>query len=200
MTSPRRRVAKTAIAADPDPSPGREIAPADFTPAPRRERQDGWTAHRQRIFIQALAETGSVTAAAAEAGITPRSAYRLRTHPDACAFAAAWDRALGVATGQLVALAFDRAVNGALRQKWRNGELVSETRAPSDRMLTFLLKQFDRKRFGPYRWIDAFANRTAELALRNLPGELDALADFDAFPPTTIDGWPDLRHAPDAGI
>jgi hypothetical protein len=34
----------------------------DFAPVPRKYRFDGWTAERQRAFIAALAETGSVRA------------------------------------------------------------------------------------------------------------------------------------------
>lgn len=173
---------------------------SDFIPAPRRERHDGWTAERQRTFIRALAETGSVTAAAAEAGVTPRSAYRLRIHPDARAFTAAWDRALRVATGHLVALAFERAVNGVPRQKWKDGELVEETRVPSERMLTFLLTRLDRRRFGPCDAEHANVDHAVHHANKHLPGELDALADIDAVAPTLIATWPDLRPAPDTGL
>nr|MBA3243033.1 hypothetical protein [Acidobacteriota bacterium] len=67
--------------------------PASFEPAAIRTRQDGWTADRQRNFIAALAETGCVSEACAEVGITARSAYRLREHPLAAAFRAAWDHA-----------------------------------------------------------------------------------------------------------
>ena len=37
----------------------------DFTPVPRKYRHDGWTTERQRAFIAALADTGSVSRAAA---------------------------------------------------------------------------------------------------------------------------------------
>lgn len=173
---------------------------AGYDPVPLRERHDGWTAARQRLFLQALAETGSVTAAAAEAGVTPRSAYRLRAHPHAHAFAAAWDWALNVATGHLVALAFERAINGMTRQKWKDGALVSETRVPSERMLTFLLRQFDRKRFGPYRDVDAWHDHTARQAPAHLPVKMEALTDVDDVQPTLISAWPDLREAPDVGF
>lgn len=67
--------------------------PLTFTPAATRVRHDGWTAERQRTFIAALAETGCVSEACGEVGITPRSAYRLREHPAASGFRAAWDHA-----------------------------------------------------------------------------------------------------------
>lgn len=50
----------------------------DFTPVPRKYRYDGWTAERQRGFIAALAETGSVKAAAERINMSPEGAYFLR--------------------------------------------------------------------------------------------------------------------------
>ena len=42
--------------------------PPQFTPAPTRNRHAGWTAERQRKFIDHLSLTGSVGEAAAIAG------------------------------------------------------------------------------------------------------------------------------------
>lgn len=150
----------------------------EFTPVPVRSRHDGWTTERQRTFIRGLAETGSVTDAARLAGVTPRSAYRLRANPEAKAFAAAWDWALKTAIGSLTAVAFERAIHGAPREKWKDGELVHETRTPSDRMLMFLLKQFDRKNYGPYRWLDAFHDQQVAHAGKKLPTEIDKFVDL----------------------
>ncbi len=69
-------------------------------PAPSRSacteqcRKDGWTPARQLAFLNILARTRSVTRAAAAAGMSRESAYRLRRRPTAALFAAAWDRAL----------------------------------------------------------------------------------------------------------
>ena len=57
-------------------------------------RRDGWTPARQLRFLDVLARTRSVTRAAAAAGMSRESAYRLRNRPSAALFAAAWDRAL----------------------------------------------------------------------------------------------------------
>ena len=57
-------------------------------------RRDGWTAERQLAFLHALARTRSVVRAAAAAGMSRESAYRLRTRPAGALFAAAWDRTL----------------------------------------------------------------------------------------------------------
>ena len=49
-----------------------------FTPAPTRKQNAGWTAERQRKFIEHLALTGSVGEACALVGVASSSAYRLR--------------------------------------------------------------------------------------------------------------------------
>lgn len=65
-----------------------------FMPVPARARRDGWTPERQRVFIAALARTGCVGRAAAAAGMSRESAYRLRRREGAARFAAAWDSIL----------------------------------------------------------------------------------------------------------
>ena len=57
-----------------------------FTPEPSR-KTGGWSAARQRMFIESLAETGSVHLSARSAGLSARSAYALRVRSGA--FAAA---------------------------------------------------------------------------------------------------------------
>ncbi|GAO39851.1 hypothetical protein SCH01S_39_01360 [Sphingomonas changbaiensis NBRC 104936] len=66
---------------------------------PRRNRVDGWTAERQRAFIEALAATGSPRRAAALMGKSSYGAEQLRRAPGAESFAAAWDRAIAMAEG-----------------------------------------------------------------------------------------------------
>jgi hypothetical protein len=61
---------------------------------PEQGRRDGWTPERQLRFLDALARTRSVTRAAAAAGMSRETAYRLRGRRDGALFAAAWDRAL----------------------------------------------------------------------------------------------------------
>ena len=62
--------------------------------ATHRVRRDGWTVERQLTFLGELARTRSVTRGAAMAGMSRKSAYRLRAHRDCVLFAALWDRAL----------------------------------------------------------------------------------------------------------
>lgn len=171
----------------------------DFDPIPVKPRHDGWTAERQRVFIQCLAETGCVSEACAEVGITPRSAYRLRDRPDAKAFRLAWLHAQTQAVTRLTAIAFERAIHGSSEQFFRDGVLVAERRKPSDRLLMFLLKHFDPVSFG---WMEGkpVAPEITDPrwdAIAELPKEVRKLKDVDrdVCPADQISGA-DLIDAP----
>ena len=122
-----------------------------FVPVPVRARCDGWDAERQGRFIGWLAQTGSVSEAAARVGRSRESAYRLRRRADATGFAAAWDAALAGRSGNripawkvtpddLPTLAFE----GAVRVRMHRGRFASVSRQPSDTALLRLLSQYDR--------------------------------------------------------
>ena len=64
-------------------------------------RKDGWTAERQLRFIDTVSRTRSVTKAAAAAGMSRESAYRLRERRDGALFAALWDEALAFRPGEV---------------------------------------------------------------------------------------------------
>jgi len=141
--TPLLPVPHTAAGDPPAPIP-------DFEPVPVRHRADGWTPERQRAFVEQLAETLSVDAAAAAVGMTGRSARELRRRPGAEGFATASDAALrrGLAERGRAAL-IDEAVNGRLVRRYYHGELVSEERVRSPRLLLALLAQADRLFAGP---------------------------------------------------
>lgn len=131
---------------DPLDSPDNVASPADAPSSenalvPVRHRDDGWTPARQRAFLEALADTGSVTAAAQAVGMTTVSAHRLRRRADARAFDAAWEAALERAIQLLFPAALDRAINGTVRQRWYHGEMIAEERVYSDRLLLRLLER-----------------------------------------------------------
>lgn len=155
---------------------GAEAVP--FTPQPSR-RIVGWSAVRQRMFIEALAETGSIHLSAKAAGLSARSAYALRVR--SAHFAAAWDAAQQLAVGRLSALAFDRAIHGRIDQYYRDGELVGEKRVPSDRLLMWLLSRLDPRRFAfPWeRGKDDASDPQAD-AQQAFPAMLLALSDTPA--------------------
>ncbi|WP_426163799.1 hypothetical protein [Sandarakinorhabdus sp. DWP1-3-1] len=116
-----------------------------FLPVPVQNRADGWTPEKQWKFVEALAQSASLTQAARAVRMSVRSAHRLRQHPQAAAFRAAWDAALGQAWGLLEQVALDRAVNGERETIERDGFLVAERRKPcSDRLLIHLLAAHER--------------------------------------------------------
>ena len=125
-------------------------APAlpDFTPAPTRKRNAGWTAERQRIFIERVALTGNVGEACALAGLSSSSFYRLCQKAGADSFVKAWNAARVLAATRGSAIAWDRAVNGRVERFYKDGELVMERRIPSDYLLTWLLSRLDPLTFG----------------------------------------------------
>jgi len=171
--------------AHPGPAPADRVTPDPiaFTPVVRSPRRDGWTAARQRAFIAALAETGCVSEACAEVGITPRSAYRLREHPAAAAFRTAWGHAASMATARLSSIAFERAVHGSVERVYRNGELVEERVKPSDKLLMWLLSHHDPSAYGflarPQKEAPDASFYALQHARRELPAHLANLADVD---------------------
>ena len=65
------------------------------SPKPRASiRKDGWAAERQLRFLDTLFRTRSVSKAAAAAGLSRESAYRLRERREGALFALLWDRAI----------------------------------------------------------------------------------------------------------
>lgn len=151
-----------------------------------RHRIDGWTAERQRTFLAALADTGCVSVAAAAADITPRSCYRLRRHPQAAAFAKAWDEALLIATGRLAAIAFERAIVGTPREIWRGGKLIAEMSVPSDKMMMFLLQHLLPRTYGQRGPGDGSVEAHIARARAELPATLGTLADIDDESPEAL--------------
>lgn len=131
-----------------DRTPTRPIVP-DFTPVPRKHRHDGWTAERQRAFIDALAETGSVKHACARINMSAEGAYYLRRRPDAESFRRAWEAALNHGVQRLADIAIDRAIEGVVIPIYHRGEQVGERRWHDNRLLMFILRHHMPARYGP---------------------------------------------------
>ena len=113
----------------------------EFVPVPTRKHRVGWTAERQRTFIERLAVTGDVGEACALAGLSSSSFYRLCNKAGADSFVAACRAAKVLASTRGSAIAWDRAINGRVERFYKDGELVMERRIPSDYLLTWLLSQ-----------------------------------------------------------
>lgn len=125
-----------------------ELPIPDFTPVPRRYRYDGWTPERQRAFIAALAETGSVKAACRRINMSQEGAYYLRRQPGAESLRAAWQAALDHGVQTLTDIAIDRAIEGVSVPVFWRGEQVGEKRWYNDRLLMFILKHHLPARYG----------------------------------------------------
>ncbi|MFB0611212.1 hypothetical protein [Aurantiacibacter poecillastricola] len=120
----------------------------DFTPVPRKkQRHNGWTPQRQRLFIETLADTGSVKSSARAVGLTPESAYYLRRQPGAEEFRKAWEAALDIGMQRVEDVAMDRALNGVEEPVFAYGEFVGTRRVYNDQLLMFMLRARSPARF-----------------------------------------------------
>jgi len=135
-----------------DPRTARLPVPAGelpaFTPVPRQcNRHDGWTPDRQRRFIEALADTGSVEAACRAVDMSSVGAYHLRRQPGADEFRAAWEAALQLGVQRIEDVAMDRALNGVEEPVYSYGKLVGTRIKRNDGLLMFLLRNRAPERF-----------------------------------------------------
>lgn len=151
-----------------------------WVPVKRRPRLDGWTEEKQRRFIEALADTGVVSAAAKEVGMTARGANKLRRSAHGAAFARAWDAARDHAGSVIEDVAFERAIEGVEHNVYNeNGEVVCTKRVYNDRLLMFLLRHLKPERYAR----DALAKPapppavTVEASLREMEPQLPAPAE-----------------------
>ena len=125
-----------------------------FVPVPTRARRDGWSAARQAGFVGALAETGSVAAAAARVGMSRESAWRLRSREGAESFAEAWDVARALGEGRAPPIPPKRkitpgewrrrAFGGVLRVVMRRGHHAGTEQRPDNSAILRWLAVLDR--------------------------------------------------------
>lgn len=135
-----------------------------------RPRHDGWTQARTQRFLDTLAYTGCIKDAARVAGMSVVGARRMRRRFPL--FDAAWNDALERGQQGLIAIAFQRAVEGRETVIIRKGEEYERRIAPSDAMLALLVKRGDIAGGGA------------------LPAELRDLADLSR---DAIISWPEWR-------
>lgn len=132
------------------PVPTGELPP--FAPVPRQtSRHDGWTEARQRAFIEALADTGSVAAACKAVNMSTVGAYYLRRQPGAESFRAAWEAALQLGVQRIEDVAMERALNGVDVPVYSYGKLVGMRTSYNDRLLMFILRNRAPDRFADGR-------------------------------------------------
>jgi hypothetical protein len=177
---------------------------AEFEPVELRARHDGWTAARQRRFLEELADCGLVGEAAARVGMTRQSAYQLRRRAEGTAFGFAWETAVLSGMRRIHSIAFERAVEGVVKPVFYHGEKVGEQRVYDTRLLLGLVGRFGNAWSG-YRvrdvekdwdsWLEAVEQGRREPApemQRTLDGEGPVWMDEDGiwwtdFPPPAKD-------------
>ena len=148
-----------------------------------------WSRAKMARFLNELAATHSVSAAARAVGMTRQSAYRLRQRLKGQAFDLAWEAAVASAYDALHQAALDRALNGVEAPVHHKGELVGTRRTYDERLTMFLLS--DRNRHfapprpgdpGRFRDLVAFVRGGAEPPSPEAlwRAEIEALDDEDA--------------------
>lgn len=155
---------------------GHDPAAYHWVPVLKKRRKDGWSPDKQRAFIEALADCGSVITAAQRVGMSESSAYRLRRSPGAEAFDRAWSAAIDAASKKLLDAAFERALVGTDEPVFdRDGHRVGRRLRQSDRLLMFLLRAY-----GP----DCFRERAADRRTDPAPVAVaEALVHLHPAPP-----------------
>ena len=133
----------------------------EFTPVPRRYRHDGWTPERQKAFIEALADTGCVTRAAAMVNMAQANCYALRRAPGAEEFRRAWDATLDFGLKRLKDVAFERAIEGQLVPVFVAGKLMGFRRKRNDALLMFCLRHYGQDATGKRTTINYFSTRAS---------------------------------------
>ncbi len=141
----------------------------DFAPVPRKYRHDGWTPERQRAFIEALADTGMVSRAAAMVNMTPEGAYYLRRQKDAESFRRAWEAALDYGVARMKDIAFERAIDGYLVPMFVGGRLFGWRRKYNDRLLMYCLRHYGEDASGKRTKIEYFSTRASAGAAASSP-------------------------------
>ena len=147
--------------------------PADYkwVPVLRRRRKDGWTPERQVKFITALADTGSVTEAAREAGMSITSCYRLRNSPGGEHFARAWDSALAHCAQKIVDVSFERAIHGTEEPVFdRDGHRIGHRIRYDQRAAQFIMRAYFPERF-------RFAHKSIRHADEERPLQVEPLEE-----------------------
>jgi len=124
-----------------------DVVPAtkapDFEIAPSRKRHAGWTAERQRKFIEHPSVSGQVGEACALVGLSSSSFYRLCNKVGADSFVKACNAARTLAATRASVIVWDRAINGRVERFYKDGELTMERRIRSNYLLTWLLSRLD---------------------------------------------------------
>lgn len=119
-----------------------------FAPVPVRDRHDGWSPRRQRLFILRLACGDGPAEATRVVGCSRQSAYALRRRQDARGFPAAWDAAQDFArqarTAGRALPPSDSGIDTILVPRFYRGKLVGYVQREDLRSAMRTLSRLDR--------------------------------------------------------
>lgn len=110
-----------------------------FDPVKLRQRHGGFSPEKQREYVEALADTGIAREAAARVGLSEQAINRIRRRADAVSLDRACDAAHRFGARRLRSVAYERAIEGVLKDRYYRGELVGRERVYDNRLLTYLL-------------------------------------------------------------
>ncbi|MGK6317979.1 hypothetical protein [Sphingomonas sp. DT-204] len=142
--------------------------------APQSQRTAGWTAERQRTFLQAIAEGATVTDAARSVGLTKQSAYAFRTSARGAGFALGWQAAALLARDTLAETLMERVIEGTVEVVTRsNGDttVTIERERFDNRLAMQLLNRLDRM-------ADSATGAAGQAAARLIAAEFDQYLDL----------------------
>lgn len=140
----------------------------------------GWSRPKMRQFLEALAGSGSVSAAAKAVHMSRDSAYKLRARLAGTPFDLAWEGALENGIRQVAHEAIDRAINGAVQPVYYKGEAVGERRVFNENLTRLILDNPSRFGRQPLAREHALLNWDSILD-RVEKGELDWMEVDDAM-------------------
>lgn len=159
---------------DADPTVPGPVASAPqgitFDPVPRRAKLwNGITAIKQQRFIEALAETGSVTMAARTIGASPNAMYQLRRGAGAESFASAWEEAVDAGARRVLDLLVEHAIHGTPETLSKDGQVVLERRRYNARTMQWIVAHRFPEQFGD--------GETGLMGMRGMSGGMKRLKE-----------------------
>ncbi len=113
----------------------------EFEPVPRKNTViRGWTVKKQRGFIAALRESGSVRLATQAVGMSYEGVYKLRHAPGGADFARAWDEAVGIGARRVRDVFIDQNIHGIPERVVIGKDVVVERRRFNHRSMIWVLQ------------------------------------------------------------
>ncbi|WP_052507699.1 hypothetical protein [Sphingomonas hengshuiensis] len=153
--------------------PAQILPPEDSADPARTQRHDGWTADRQRAFLQALSEGSSVSHACQIVGLSVQSAYAFRRAARGAGFALGWQAAQLLAREVLADTLMDRALHGTQEIRFHPDGSDTSYCKYDNHLALKMLARMDRM-------ADTAQREATHAAARLVAGEFDQFLDVIA--------------------